>query len=75
MKSTSFRISDAQRRKLRALATALEVTPNAAVGQLIDNAQIAIVTRHEAVATLPAQKNNRRDAKVSQGPSITAVQG
>ena len=72
-KPTSVWLTEAQKAKLRQLASTLGNSPNAIVGQLVDNAAIGIVTRHEAVATLPAQKNNRHDAQNLTGSSITAV--
>jgi hypothetical protein len=69
---TSVRLTDCRRQKLRQLANALGISPNAVVNQLVDNAQIAVVNRSEAVAALPGM-NNRHDAQVSQGLSVTAV--
>jgi predicted transcriptional regulator len=71
-KSTSVRLTDSQRTKLRRLAQALGRTPNHTLGQLIDNAEIVVVPRREAGATLPGMKNSD-SAKFSQDArAITA---
>ena len=71
-RATSVWLTDSQREKLRQLAATLGTSPNATVGQLVDNAQIAIVTRHVATATLVG-KNDRRDASTLSQTSITAI--
>ena len=70
----SFRISDAQQHKLNRLAETLGISPNATVGQLIDNAEIQTQTveKLRAVTKLPG-KNNSRSAQVLAGQSATAV--
>jgi hypothetical protein len=71
-RATSVWLTDSQKEKLRQLAETLGTSPNATIGQLVDNAQIAIVTRHVATATIVG-KNNRHDAKVSQASNAMTV--
>lgn len=71
-RTTTVRLTEARRKKLLQLAGALGSNQSATIGQLIDNAAIVPITRHEAVATLPA-KTNRHDAQNLTGSSVTAV--
>lgn len=71
--TTSFRLTDEHRSKLQQLADALGTNRNATMQQLIDNAQIVPITRHEAVATLPGKTDNRHSAQVSEASGATAV--
>lgn len=52
-RATSVWFTDSQRAKLRQLAEALGTSHNATLGMLVDNAQIALVPRCEAVSILP----------------------
>nr|AGC72352.1 hypothetical protein [uncultured bacterium A1Q1_fos_2004] len=74
-RATSVWFTDGQRVKLRQLAEALGASHNATLGMLVDNAQIVLVPRQEAVSTLtPGQtRNNRHDAQNLTGSSVTAV--
>lgn len=56
--TTSFRLTAVQRAKLQQLADALGTNRNATMQQLIDNAQIVPIVRHEATAVLTAKKNS-----------------
>lgn len=55
----TVRLSDGQRRKLKQIAEALGISPNATVGQLIDNAEIQPVQTMAAVPKLPSKANGR----------------
>jgi predicted transcriptional regulator len=65
--TTSIRLTDSQRARLYHLAKTLGTSPNATVGQLIDNAEIVPVIRREAVPTFHSGKADNRNALVSQG--------
>lgn len=70
-RATSVWFTDSQRAKLRQLAEALGTSHNATLGMLVDNAQIVLVPRQEAAATLQGIKNGDSASDLRNRSAIT----